>query len=116
IITFEFPAKDKRGPVTLNWYSGTERIPRPPELDADEKNLDTGAVVFGDKGTIIYGSHGASKVRIIPEARMDAYKRPEKTIPRVKEHRWDWLQAIKNSTKAGSDFSYGGPLTEIALL
>ena len=47
---------------------------------------------------------------------MDAYKRPAKTIPRAKEHHKDWLQAIRNGTKAGSDFSYGGPLTELALL
>ncbi len=116
IIVFEFPAKDKRGPVTMHWHTGTERIPRPPEFEADEKDIDTGAAVYGDKGTIVYGSHGASKVRLIPEAKMDAYKRPAKTIPRVREHHWDWLQAIKNGTKAGSDFSYGGPLTEIALL
>jgi hypothetical protein len=47
---------------------------------------------------------------------MDAYRRPAKTIPRVREHHWDWLQAIKNGRKAGSDFSYGGPLTELAML
>ena len=47
---------------------------------------------------------------------MLAYQKPAKTIPRVKEHHWDWLQAIKNKTKSGSDFSYGGPLTEVALL
>ena len=116
IITFEFPAKGKRGPVTLHWHTGTERIPRPPEFEADDKDIDTDAAVFGDKGTIVYGSHGANKVHLIPQAKMDAYKRPEKTIPRVREHHWDWLQAIKNGTKAGSDFSYGGPLTEIALL
>lgn len=116
IITYEFPAKGERGPITMNWYSGIERIPRPPELEADEKDVDTGAVVIGDKGTIVYGSHGAGQVRLIPQARMDAYKRPAQTIPRVKEHHWDWLQAIKNGKKSGSDFSYGGPLTEIALL
>jgi predicted dehydrogenase len=116
VITFEFAAKDKRGPVTLHWYSGTERIPRPPELDTDEKNVDTGAVVVGDKGTIVYGSHGAGQVRLIPEAKMEAYKKPAKTITRVRDHHWDWLQAIKTGRKAGSDFSYGGPLTEIALL
>jgi predicted dehydrogenase len=116
IITYEFPANEKRGPVTLHWYSGIEKIPRPPELEADEKDVDTGAVVIGEKGTIVYGSHGAGRVRLIPEAKMDAYTRPAKTIPRVKEHHWDWLQAIRNGTKAGSDFSYGGPLTEVALL
>jgi predicted dehydrogenase len=116
IITYEFPAKGKRGPVTLHWYSGTERIPRPPELEKDENEIKTGAVVVGDKGTIVYGSHGAGQVRLIPEVKMLAYQKPAKTIPRVKEHHWDWLQAIKNRTKSGSDFSYGGPLTEVALL
>jgi len=116
IITFEFPARNGRGPVVMKWYSGTERIPRPPEMDADEKSIDTGAVVMGDKGTIVYGSHGAGGVRLIPQARMDAYKKPAKSIPRAKEHHQDWLQAIRQGRKAGSDFSYGGPLTEVALL
>ena len=116
ITTYEFPAKGNRGPVTMHWYSGNRPIPRPPELPADEKPVTTGAVVIGDKGTIIYGSHGAGGVRIIPQSKMDEYKRPAKTIPRVKDHYQDWLQAIKNGGKAGSDFSYGGPLTEIAML
>ena len=116
IITFEFPAKEKRGAVTLVWHSGTERIPRAPDLEPDRKPVDTGALVYGDKGTITYGSHGAGGVRIIPEAKMKAYTLPEKTIPRAKEHHEDWLRAIREGKKAGSDFSYGGPLTEIAML
>jgi predicted dehydrogenase len=116
VITYEFPAKGKRGPITLHWYSGTEQIPQPPELEADDKPVRTGAVVLGEKGTIIYGSHGAGGVRLIPQEKMDAYRRPAKTIPRAKEHHQDWLQAIRNGTKAGSDFSYGGPLTELAML
>jgi len=116
IVTFEFAATAQRGPIVMHWYSGTEPIPRPKELEADHKPVDTGAVVMGDKGTICYGSHGAGNVRLIPDANMDAYKRPEKTIPRAKEHHQDWLEAIKGGTRAGSDFAYGGPLTEIALL
>jgi predicted dehydrogenase len=116
IITFEFAANGKRGPVTLVWHSGTERIPRPKELEPERRAVDTGAVVYGDKGTIMYGSHGAGGVRIIPESKMKAYQQPAKTVPRVAGHQKDWLQAIKNGSKAGSDFSYGGPLTEIALL
>ena len=50
IITYEFPAKGKRGPITLHWYSGTERIPRPEDLEPDRKPVETGAVVLGDKG------------------------------------------------------------------
>ncbi|MCY3018664.1 MAG: Gfo/Idh/MocA family oxidoreductase [Planctomycetota bacterium] len=116
IITFEFAANNKRGPVKLLWHSGSEKIPRPPELEKDRKDVDTGAAVYGDKGTITYGSHGAGGVRIIPETKMKEYKRPEKKLPRVAGHHQDFVEAIKKGRKAGSDFSYGGPLTELALL
>ena len=110
IITYEFPANSKRDPITMKWYSGTERIPRPPELESDERDIETGGVVMGDKGTIVYGSHGAGQVRLIPQAKMDAYKKPPRTIPRVKDHPRNWLNAIRNGTKADSDFAaYGGP-------
>ncbi|MBN1509562.1 MAG: Gfo/Idh/MocA family oxidoreductase [Sedimentisphaerales bacterium] len=116
IITFEFPAKGNRGSVKLVWYSGSEGIPVARELEAGRKPVDTGAYVYGDKGVIMYGSHGAGGVRIIPEQKMKAYKRPAQKVPRVKEHHDDWLRAIREGRKAGSDFSYGGPLTEIAML
>jgi predicted dehydrogenase len=116
VITYEFPAKGKRGAITMHWYSGTERIPRPAELDPDDKVVETGAVVLGNKGAIMYGSHGAGGVRLIPDAAMSGYQKPSKTIPRVRGHHQDWLNAIRTGTKAGSDFSYGGPLTEVAML
>jgi hypothetical protein len=34
----------------------------------------------------------------------------------VKGHGWDWAEAIRSGRQAGSNFGYGGPLTEIALL
>ena len=116
IITFEFPAKPKRGPVKLVWFDGVEKPPRPPELEQGRRQPSTGAIVYGDKGTIMYGSHGAGGVRIIPEAKMRAYKLPPQTLPRVRGHHNDWLNAIKNGKQAGSNFDYGGPLTEIARL
>ena len=93
-------------------------IPRPKDLEKGRKVGFAGAVVCGDKGSIMYGSHGAGGVRIIPEAKMQAYQRPERTIPRVRggDHHRDWLEAIRNGRKAGSDFAYGGPLSEIATL
>ena len=116
VTTFEFPAKGKRGPVKLLWYSGERTIPRPADLEAKRKVPRTGAIVIGDKGKIMYGSHGANSVRIFPESKMRAYKLPEQTIPRVKNHHEDWLRAVKTGGKAGSNFDYGGPLTELARL
>ena len=116
VITFQFPAKGKRGPVKLLWHSGKREIPRPADLEPGRKVPRTGAIVIGDKGKIMHGSHGAGGVRIFPEAKMKAYKLPEETIPRVRGHHQDWLQAIKNGGKPGSNFDYGGPLTELARL
>ena len=55
--------------------------------------------------------------RLLPEDAMKRYTRPKATLPRVRtSHEGDWIQAIKNGKKAGADFSYSGPLTEMALL
>jgi hypothetical protein len=34
----------------------------------------------------------------------------------VASHHQDWTDAIRKGGKAGSNFDYGGPLTEVALL
>lgn len=115
-ITFEFAPTKSRGAIKLIWYDGVEKPPRPADLEPDDRLPDTGAVVIGDKGTIIHGSHGAGGVRLIPDSKMQAYQKPPKTLPRVKNHYVDWLNAIRNKQKAGSDFSYGGQLTELALV
>ena len=47
---------------------------------------------------------------------MKAYKQPAQTIARGREHHQDWFKAIRSGGKAGSDFEYGGKLTELALL
>jgi hypothetical protein len=41
---------------------------------------------------------------------------PAEKVPRVKNHAWDWIEAIRTGRQAGSNFVYGGPLTQAALL
>jgi len=115
-VTYEFAAKGNRGPVKLIWFDGEWQPPRPEGLEPGREVRKTGGIVIGDKGTIMYGSHGAGSARIIPEDKMKAYRRPSQTLPRVRNHHYDWLHAVKTGGKAGSNFDYGGPLTEIALL
>jgi predicted dehydrogenase len=118
-ITFDFPAKGKRGPVQLVWHDGSNRIPKPEGWSADDQVPGTGAILFGEKGMIMHGSHGGGGCRILPDALMDANSgknAPPERIPRVKNHAADWIEAIRNGRAAGSDFAYGGPLTQAALL
>lgn len=53
---------------------------------------------------------------MIPDAKMDAYKRPAKSIPRVGGHHRDWLNACKGGKPASANFEYGAALTELVLL
>ncbi len=117
-ITFQFPAKGTRGPIKLVWFDGSERVPRPEMLDKGQNPPGTGAVIYGDKGAMMHGSHGAGGVRLIPDARMNEYKRPERKLARVpgQNHHRDWLTAIFAGKQSGSPFEYGGTLTEIALI
>ena len=117
--TFEFPARKERGPVRLVWYDGANKIPRPKEFTEDDKVPGTGAIIYGDKGMIVHGSHGGGGCYLVPDSLMDQYSdenAPAEKIPRVKGHAWDWADAIQNNRQAGSNLDYGGPLTQIALL
>ncbi len=116
IVTYHFPARDDLPPVKLTWYEGT-RPPRPADLEDGRKLPAEGGVVFkGTKGSIMCGVYGNSP-RIIPEAKMQAAERPERTIPRVQgSHEQDWIRACKSGEPAGADFSYSGPLAETCCL
>jgi predicted dehydrogenase len=120
IVRYRFPAREKRPPVSLTWYDGRLLPPVPEELEEGRSLPSSGAILIGSKGIIVHGSHGADGMRLIPETRMQDYKRPDKTIPRITEgHEGDWLRACKegiNGRPASSTFEYGGALTEMVLL
>ena len=48
---------------------------------------------------------------------MKSYKRPPKTLPRVKgSHEMDWVTGSRPARQPGAHFGYTGPLTETCLL
>jgi hypothetical protein len=116
VITYKFPARGKMPPVTLKWYDGGKREPRPPELEQD-RNLDGGghSIFHGTKNVMVADCYGSS-VRIIPESKQKETPRPEKTLPRAGDHRGDFLRACKGGPPASSHFDYAGPFTEMVLL
>ncbi len=115
-VTYQFPAREGFPPLTLRWYEGREP-PRPDGLEKDRRFPREGGVLFrGEKGIIMCGVYGNSP-RLVPESLMKAYKRPAKTLPRIRgSHEQDWLRACKGGPAAGAAFDYSGPLTELTLL
>lgn len=116
IVHFEFPARGSRPAIKLTWYDGDARPEIPQEITEAERFPTIGALVIGDKGKIIYGSHGAGRPTILNPEQMAAAPREPRRLAKSPGHYKEWVQCCKSGQKAGSDFSYGGPLTEIALV
>lgn len=109
MVTYEFGARGDMPPVTLTWYDGGLKPPRPEELEPGRRMGDGGTLYIGDKGKILDG-------RIIPESKMKEYKQPAKTLPRSIGHYEEWIEACKGGQPAGANFSFAGPLTEVVLM
>ena len=117
ILRYEFPQRGDIPPVTLMWYDGGNKPPRPEELEQGRQfgDNDGGTLFVGDKGKILAPGWCAASPRLIPETKMKAYKRPPKTIPRSTGHHKEWLQACKGGKPPAAGFDFSGPLTEVML-
>ncbi len=117
IYHFNFGPRGKLPPVKVTWYDGGLQPPRPAELaDDDQLGASGNGIIFiGDKGVMMCAGWGGSP-RLLPDAKMDAYQRPSKTLPRSKGHHRDWLDACKGGPAASANFEYGARITELVLL
>jgi len=115
LIYFDFPARAGMAPVRITWYEGGLMPPRPAELEAGRSRGDNGILFIGTKGAILGEGWGRSP-RLIPETKMQAYRRPPKTLPRVAGHHRNWLDACKGRGRPSTPFDYAGPLTEFVLM
>jgi predicted dehydrogenase len=114
-VTYEFAARGNRPAMKLIWHDGASVPAKPTEMKPDEKLPEIGALVIGDKGKIVYGSHGAREMRVLSETATTPSKEPRR-LAKSPGHYREWIDCCKSGKPAGSNFDYGGPLTEIALL
>jgi predicted dehydrogenase len=122
VIHYNFPARGELPPVKFTWYDGGLKPPRPEELEENRpfkgegEEDDEGLLFIGDGGKILCGFNGA-RPKLIPEARMNSYKQPPKTLPRSPGNEREWLDACKGSkVKPGGNFEFEGLVTETLLL
>jgi len=119
IITYEYPARGARVPVTLRWFDGGKQPPIPQELGAGAKLPKGGVIYYGDKGVIMDGTNYGSSPRLLPEEKMRTFtERPEKRLPRVPGGIMkDFVNACKGGTAPCSNFvDHAADLTEMVLL
>lgn len=118
IVRYQFPARGAMVPLSLTWYDGRLLPPIPRDFAPRQRFEGNGALLVGDKGSLIHGSHGAGMLRVLPRGLGKSLEKPVQTLPRVKDnaHEQDWIRACKDGNPASSHFEYGGALTEMVLL
>jgi predicted dehydrogenase len=117
IYTYHFAPRGKFPALKAVWYDGGLMPERPAGLDEEDKlgSSGNGTLFIGDKGMITCpGWAGAP--RLLPESKMEGFKKPAPTLPRSKGHHRDWLDAIKGGPEPSANFQYSARLTEIGLL
>jgi predicted dehydrogenase len=122
MVHYNFAARGDMPPVKFTWYDGGLKPPRPEELEEDRplraegEEIEEGLLFVGDRGKILCSFNGGNP-RLIPEAKMKAYKQPPKTLPRSPGNEREWLDACKGSKdKPGGNFEFSGRVTETLLL
>ncbi len=124
-LHYHFPARGDRGPVRLHFYTGGD-LP-PAEITADLRATfgelpRTGCLLLGEKGQLqsgLWNSDCYIKLRDDPKfvgaGNHAAAKLIPESLPRVKGHIDEWIDAILGGPKVFADFDLGGHLTEIGL-
>lgn len=111
ITRWQFPAEGDRAAVTITWWDGGLKPPRPEELEPDRKFAEGDwLLIVGDKGKM-YGS------RVIPDQRAQELGKPPEVLPRSPGHYIEWINACKGGEPAGSNFvDHAAHLAEVVLL
>ena len=126
-VEFHFAARGKLPPVTLHWQ-GSGKPPADiiqPLVDtykAKGAQEPTGLMILGEKGCIYTSQWNTDGlIRLNDEQLMtDVIHHPgtkdiPESLPRIKSHIQEWLNACRGEGKAFSPFEIGGKLTEIGL-
>jgi predicted dehydrogenase len=120
-VTFQYPAKANRPAITVVWRDGALVPPRPAEWPANENwtcGDDGWQMWIGDQGKLVAGLY-AENPRLLDAAKMaEVTARPLPVrYPRVGGVYAEFINAITNSTRCGSDFAnHASGLTEMVLL
>jgi len=111
IVRWYFPAEGDRPAVTVTWWDGGMKPPRPEELEPDRQFAEGDwLLIVGDKGKMLHH-------RLIPDKRAREFGKPPRVLPRSPGHYVEWINACKGGPPAGSNFvDHAAHLAEVVLL
>ncbi len=122
IIRTRFGARGSRGPLSMTWYDGGEKLPEAKRAYLahlhGEKPPASGLLIVGDQGSFFsHNDYGAEHL-LLPRDKFKDFKEPERKLPKSPGHFTEFVQAIKSHDpkKALSNFDYAARLTETVLL
>jgi predicted dehydrogenase len=122
VVTYQFPARGAKPPVTLKWYEKGFQVPKPRRWDVGKPlPAEGGMYMEGTKETLFHAGMRPESPMLTPDARfmeMKGQLRGIQKLPPVGDGPIEeWLRAIKGEGPApGSSFDYAAPLTEMVLL
>jgi hypothetical protein len=119
VIRWKFNATKGTGPFDLFWYDGGMKPHNPPEMEADNKNLESEGMMFvGDKGKILGGFRCENPV-IIPESRMIAVS-GSKEIAKERLQQVNatdtWIESVLNNKQSPGNLPDAATVIETAHL
>ena len=122
IIRTHFGPRNGRGPLTMTWYDGGNKLPKDKRSFTDrlygEKVPGSGLLLVGEKGSFFSKNDYGAEHTLLPRDQFKDVKEPESKLPRSPGHFTEWVEGIKadDPHKALSNFDYASRLTETVLL
>lgn len=105
--TYEYGPRGDMPAVRLTWHQGENK----PEIWRNKgiPQWNNGCLFIGAKGMLLadYGRYV-----LLPENDFANFRRPDPTLPRVRSHYAEWLDACKNGGQPSANFDYSARLTE----
>ena len=121
-ITYHFPTSVQGAPFTAYWH---ENQPTPDPFRGLPPNDEgtTGLVLIGDRGRIYTNAHnGHVVIKLEGEPgwkdilHHEATRSVPVTLPRVRGHMQEWIDACKGGPKPFSNFEFASRMNETCLL
>lgn len=123
VVTYHFPARGEKPPVTMKWFEKGHEIPKPKRWNQDEPLPESGGMYMeGTKETLFHEDMRPTTPKLTPD---DRFLEMRSTLGKIERLPHDgrggpikeWFRAIKGEgPMPGSNFDYAVPLTEVVLL